>query len=357
MSGVDILLAAATAHLPQVIGGVEINTHELAIALNLRRRRTAVLARLSPRDAFGARRLVSMRLRGSGISFDTALGYDVYRSRKPWRDLEGMPMPQVVVIQNGKMFEMASTFARRGVPSVAYFHGLPFETGKEHWAEQASSLPFRAYIANSNFTAARLHARYGIDAHVIPPIFRPEHYRASGERRFVTFINPVAPKGVDLALAIAACCPDIPFRFVKGWPLAARELIRLKSAARRLGNVELVERSRDMQAIYGATRVLIVPSQWSEETWGRVASEAQFSGIPIVASDVGGLPEAVGPGGTILAPGAPAQLWADEVRRLWSDAAYYAEKSAAALLHSQRGAIDLDRQIDAFLAIIEKVAA
>ncbi len=59
----------------------------------------------------------------------------------------------------------------------------------------------------------------------------------------------------------------------------------------------LVGRTMDTRSVYAATRVLLVPSQWKAETWGRVASEAQFSGIPVLASDVGGSPEAVAPGG------------------------------------------------------------
>ena len=39
-------------------------------------------------------------------------------------------------------------------------------------------------------------------------------------------------------------------------------------------------------------------------TFGRIAVEPQFSGIPVVASDRGGLPEAVGPGGVLIDPAA-----------------------------------------------------
>src|SRR3546814_9881685 len=45
--------------------------------------------------------------------------------------------------------------------------------------------------------------------------------------------------------------------------------------------------SHDMREVYRRTHTLLVPSQW-EEAWGRVATEAQFSGIPVLASDRGG---------------------------------------------------------------------
>lgn len=53
----------------------------------------------------------------------------------------------------------------------------------------------------------------------------------------------------------------------------------------------------DMEPAFDNISVLVVPSLW-QEAWGLVATEAQLRGIPVIASDVGGLPEAkryVGP--------------------------------------------------------------
>jgi glycosyltransferase involved in cell wall biosynthesis len=161
----------------------------------------------------------------------------------------------------------------------------------------------------------------------------------------VTLINPVAVKGVDLALRIAALCPDIPFTFVRGWPLGFREEADLRRRLRPLSNVVLRDRTDDMRSIYRDTRVLLVPSQWEDETWGRVVTEAQFSGIPVVASARGGLPEAVGPGGVILEHDAPAAVWAHAVAELWSDRCRYERLSGAALEHSTRPALDPDRHV------------
>ncbi|EWY37088.1 hypothetical protein N825_21825 [Skermanella stibiiresistens SB22] len=351
-----LLFASGTPHLPQVFGGLEINTHEMALELNQRGHRTAILSKLSLCDGFGVIRLVANHIRRAEISTDMGLGYQVYRSRRPWSQLSGLPMPRLVVVQNGNMVEIGKAFARRGVPVIAYFHGLEFELGRNRWMGEGKDLPFRAYIANSRFTAARFKERFGIDAHVIPPVFRPERYRAAGQRRCVTFINPVAEKGLELALALAASCPEIPFRFIKGWPLGPKDLLNLRRRLSRLPNVELAERSSDMLPVYGSTSILLAPSQWQAETWGRVASEAQFSGIPVLASNRGGLPEAVGPGGTILDAEAAPEVWAAELRRLWHDKDYHAAKSEAALAHSRRPEIDIDRQIESFLTIVDTVA-
>ncbi len=356
MTRADVLLVTGTAYLPQVIGGVELHTHEMATELNRRGCKTAVLAKLSPRDAFGATRMLSTYWHGSRVCLDQNLGYEVYRSRNPC-ELDDVPLPEVAVIQNGRMLELAEAFTRRGVPCVAYFHGLPFESSENEWPKASLRRWFSAYIANSNYTATRFRARCGIDAYVIPPIFNPSRYQSSGERQFATFINPVPAKGVELALSVAALCPQIPFRFVKAWPLSPAQSIRLKRRIARLPNVELLERRADMRSIYATTRVLLVPTRPGQETWGRVASEAQFSGIPVLASDVGGLPEAVGPGGTIVSPDASPRTWAAALKRLWMDRQYYESKSVAALSYSRRSAIDLERQLNSLHEILARASS
>jgi glycosyltransferase involved in cell wall biosynthesis len=351
-----LLLASGTPHLPQLVGGTEINTHQMALELNRRGHRTAVLSKLSLRDLFGATRFLASRARFSAVSHDRALGYDVYRSLRPWKDIRGLALPKVVVVQNGNMVGIARTFAGKGVGSVAYLHGTEFDTGPRAWKDAAKDLPFSSYIANSAYTAARFKAKFGLGSTVIPPIFPPELYRTPGNGAHVTFINPVPVKGVELALAVARLCPDIPFMFVRAWPIPVMEERQLQKRIAELGNVRLVGRSRDMREIYTQTRLLLVPSQW-DETWGRVASEAQFSGIPVLASDSGGLPEAVGPGGLLLRRDDPVELWAENLRALWNDAGLYAEKREAAFSHAGRAQLDISHQMEQLIAITENAAA
>ena len=100
-----------------------------------------------------------------------------------------------------------------------------------------------------------------------------------------------------------------------------------------LSNVTLLPARNDMRSIYGKCRILLVPSLW-EEAYGRVAVEAQISGIPVVASNRGGLPEAVGGGGILVNPESPISEWVSAVRELWDDERYYDALSAAALVHA-----------------------
>lgn len=349
----NIALVSGNPHLPQVVGGVEVNTHELALELIPRGHRTCVHAKLSLRNLFGMARAARNALAGRVVWTDRSLGYPVHRSRRPWNLSADLPLPDVAIVQNGPMIEIAEAFARRGVPSVAYLHGLGFETWRKNGGS-AAALPFRGYIANSHFTADRLWQRFGLDAVVVPPLFRRERYSTPVEGRLVTFINPVPEKGVSLALEIAALCPEIPFCFVRGWPLGARHLADLKRTLRRLGNVALRAPTSDMRSVYRQTRVLLVPSQWESETWGRVVTEAQFSGIPVIASNRGGLPEAVGPDGIIIGHDQPAAVWAAALRELWSDDSRHRELSQAALAHAGRATIDPDRQLALLIEVLER---
>jgi glycosyltransferase involved in cell wall biosynthesis len=192
---------------------------------------------------------------------------------------------------------------------------------------------------------------------VLPPLFRRADYAIPVTGSMVTFVNPVAVKGVDLALEIAALCPKIPFAFVRAWPLGFTEETSLKRKVSRLGNIVLRERTTDMRTVYRDTRILLVPSQWEDETWGRVVTEAQFSGIPVVTSDRGGLPESAGPGGIILPHDAPAALWAETITALWSDQPCHDRLSQAALRHSVRAELDPERQVSRLMDTLNRLLA
>jgi len=73
-----------------------------------------------------------------------------------------------------------------------------------------------------------------------------------------------------------------------------------------------------------------VPSVW-EEAWGRVVTEAHLSGIPVIARGIGGLPEAVGPGGILVDPSAPMDSWLNALAQLWDKPEEHRALSLAAL--------------------------
>jgi glycosyltransferase involved in cell wall biosynthesis len=53
--------------------------------------------------------------------------------------------------------------------------------------------------------------------------------------------------------------------------------------------VEVIEHTEDIRAIYKRTKILLMPSEY--ESWGRTATEAMCSGIPIICTPTFGLKE------------------------------------------------------------------
>jgi glycosyltransferase involved in cell wall biosynthesis len=79
--------------------------------------------------------------------------------------------------------------------------------------------------------------------------------------------------------------------------------------------------------------LFLLPSQ--TESFGLAALEAMACGVPVIASDVGGLPEVVVNGETgFLAPVGAVDEMVDRARSILSDAARLARMRAAASEHA-----------------------
>jgi glycosyltransferase involved in cell wall biosynthesis len=350
-----ILFVSDLHYLPQRSGGAQSLIHELALELLARGHQPAVLAPLHHEGSLGLRNRALMKLLRRQTIRDDVMGYPAYR-----RWLISSPLdapiaeirPDAAVVMPSAAVALAKELVRLGIPTTAYLQDVEFQ----HLGGDPRDLDGVAFATNSEFTRGRYERAFGIDSAVIPPLMRPDLYRAERRPTNVTMINPHPLKGGDLALEIAGACPEIPFCFVNCWVLPPDDQRNLEARVRALPNAILRPATGDMKSIYSRAKILLAPSKW-EEAWGRVASEAHFNGIPVVASDRGGLRESVGPGGVLLDPDGPVEPWVEAVRRLWSDEAYYAAKSAAALAYSTRAAIEPGHLIDALLATIAESIA
>ncbi|TPG16502.1 glycosyltransferase [Sphingomonas koreensis] len=347
-------------YMPQSFGGMSVTLHQLSVGLASRGHQVGVLAGFRHGGAFARRTSVAMklnRLAGRGkVAGDQRLGYRVWRSWDVAGDLERISArfhPDVIVIMGGQVVPVALAARRTGLPLLLqvhdvelHFHGGDFMS--------VSDLPC---VANSHFTARFYRERFGVRCNVIYPFVKAEAYRVESAREEVTFVNPYIHKGLKVALAVAEACPDIPFSFVGELPDSDAEDRALARRVAAAANIAMVPPQSDMRAVYRRSRILIAPSQW-EEAYGRVANEAMISGIPVVGSSRGGLPEAIGEGGTILTADAPVHDWVAAVRRLWEDDDFHAEMSARARSAAARPELDLTVQLDAHeQALADAVAA
>lgn len=130
-----------------------------------------------------------------------------------------------------------------------------------------------------------------------------------------------AVKGVDQAIAMMPYLDDDWHLLVRG---EGSEQVRLRSQIERLGlggRVALLGYLPSVRAELGAADVVVVPSR--QDGFSLVALEAQAAAVPVVATAVGGLVEAV-IGGLLVAPKDPKAL-ARGVNEAWSRRAELAE--------------------------------
>jgi medium-chain acyl-[acyl-carrier-protein] hydrolase len=81
--------------------------------------------------------------------------------------------------------------------------------------------------------------------------------------------------------------PAVRFAAVPTWGTNASDL----AALRERPNIAILEPADNIDEILRQTRILLVPSVWAEAR-SRIVVEAMARGVPVIASDIGGIPEA-----------------------------------------------------------------
>jgi len=100
-------------------------------------------------------------------------------------------------------------------------------------------------------------------------------------------VNPCAVKGIGIFLALADRFPEIEFAALNGWGTTSAD--RLALSARP--NTKLLHNVRNIDEVLCNARLLLMPSVWYEG-FGLITMEAILRGLPVIASDSGGLAEA-----------------------------------------------------------------
>jgi len=364
---VRVLFALRERFIPDITGGGVADIHHMSLHLGSAGHRPEVYAALRR-----GRRMVPLRVRqrlrrGTALTrTDSRNGYPVTRTAAHMmgplleRRLRSDP-PDVVVFQGTGIAELLEVTLAAGTPGMVR---IVTAGGVDELADLARedprlasrlSDPRLAVVSNSRFVAARVRERLGLRSPIVYPLIDARDCVAPARaRRFVTFVNPVAAKGLSLALETARLLPHREFLFLESWPLAPAEREELERLTAQLANVTVRRRTWDIASVYAETALLLVPSQ-CEEAFGRVAVEAALNGVPQLASRIGGLPEAVA-GGVLLAPDAPARAWAEAAEVILADGTRYRELSARAREQAGGGHLSAARVGDSFLELARELA-
>jgi glycosyltransferase involved in cell wall biosynthesis len=213
------------------------------------------------------------------------------------------------------------------VPFVTTYHGAYSEKGAVKRLYNSVMARADRVIANSAFTANLIKSRYGTAPERIALIHRgidPAAFTGKGiapERldrlRAAWGISPETkvilvaarlspPKGQEvvidaagrlgLAFPAGATASASVAVILAGDPQGRETYVRdleARIAAHRLGGiVKLVGHVSDMPAAYALATVALLPSV-TPEGFGRASIEAQASGVPVIATRLGAIPETV----------------------------------------------------------------
>ena len=189
------------------------------------------------------------------------------------------------------------------------------------------------------------------------------------EPQYVTFVNPLPEKGVTLFLKLveraAALAPQMRFLVVESRGVLAEAMKKLSLPASMLRQVTVIGKQEHLAQVYRQTSILLVPSLWFEAA-GRVLVEANANGIPVLASDGGGIPETLGGAGYLLPvpqrcrtdywawpSDAEIQPWWDALHRTWSDPLVRRAMSEKAL--AAAGSYDLPARAQALETLLRSL--
>ncbi|ALE85395.1 glycosyltransferase family 4 protein [Pseudonocardia sp. HH130629-09] len=219
-------------------------------------------------------------------------------------------------------------------------HGLaPAVAADRRARERATLHAAAAVVTTSEWTARRvirLHQLPAARVHVASPgVDAAPIASAHPAGTRLLAVGALTPtKGHDVLVEALARVADRDWTLRLAGPLDRdpAHTAAVRAAADRHGLTDRITLTGPLtgpvlDAAYASADLLVLPSR--TETYGMVVTEALTRAVPVVACDVGGVPEALGGGGLLVAPADPDAL-AGAIRAWLTDPTLRADLRAAA---------------------------
>jgi glycosyltransferase involved in cell wall biosynthesis len=189
---------------------------------------------------------------------------------------------------------------------------MPFGPEAWHADPAAAAIVGRAagVVTIGHHMADYVKRHLGREAAVIhPPIYGSPPWPNLGrfDAPLVLMINPCTVKGLPILLGLAEIRPRVRFAALNGWGTSKAD----RAAIERTPNVQLLAGVPHIEDVLSQTRVLMMPSLWYEG-FGLITMEAMLRGVPVIASDSGGLAEAM-QGSSYIVPVRPVERYGSVV--------------------------------------------
>lgn len=220
----------------------------------------------------------------------------VQRAHVLGEEIRGFEPDWVLVSSEDLSHVLLREAGRAAAGKIVYLAHTPqwFPFGPESWHPDPRATEMvrhaRTVVVIGQHMASYVEQHAGVEPVVIhPPIYGEPPFARCGafQAPLVLTINPCRVKGLDIFLALAERFPHLEFAGLVGWGTTTAD----KEAMGRLKNVRLLASVPRIEDVLAQGRLLLMPSVWYEG-FGLIAMEAMLRGLPVIASNSGGLVEA-----------------------------------------------------------------
>lgn len=255
--------------------------------------------------------------------------------------LNAQPKPHLIYTHTGGGSAAHKYAYDSHAPLVGVVHNTQINTDNE--MSKFLNL-YSMFVFNSEYTKKTLIEYEGPILH--SPLKVNDYKVTRRGANNITELSLSRAKGLDIFVELANRMPEYNFLGVVG-SYGAQQIPKGDNIT-VLPNMD----HNAIKSVFAKTRILLAPS--TVESWGRAAAEAMCSGIPVVASNAGGLVECLDGAGYNIDYD-DIDTWESTVRELMTSRALYTKQSGLARARAANierlSSYELEKTLDAMEAL------